>query len=165
MPSADQGVSLDRYMLIPRVLIFLTRGDSVLLLKGAASKRLWANKYNGIGGHLEKGEDVISCARRELLEETGLSAELRLCGTLIVDSGENPGVGIYILTGECLQDEPVSSSEGILEWIPFAMLSDLPLVEDVNILLQKIKGMKSNAAPFAARSFYDGDRLVVQFDS
>ena len=40
-------------MLIPRVLIFLTRGESILLLKGATTKRLWADKYNGIGGHAD----------------------------------------------------------------------------------------------------------------
>ncbi|MDP3183744.1 MAG: NUDIX domain-containing protein, partial [Anaerolineales bacterium] len=66
MPASEQGVSRDRYMLIPRTLIFLRRGDSVLLIKGAPHKRLWANKYNGVGGHLERGEDVLSAARREL---------------------------------------------------------------------------------------------------
>ena len=49
MPANDQGVNLERYMLVPRTLIFLTRGDQVLLLKGAADKRLWAGLYN-VGG-------------------------------------------------------------------------------------------------------------------
>ena len=68
MPIADQGVSSDRYQLIPRTLIFLTRGESVLLLKGAPNKRIWANRYNGVGGHIERGEDAHTAARRELLE-------------------------------------------------------------------------------------------------
>jgi len=73
MPHSDQGVTADRYTVIPRTAIFLRRGDSYLLLKGAPTKRLWANKYNGLGGHVERGEDVLSATRRELLEETDLT--------------------------------------------------------------------------------------------
>ncbi|MCH7664271.1 MAG: NUDIX domain-containing protein, partial [Chloroflexi bacterium] len=65
MNASHQGESNDRYQLIPRVLIFITRGDEVLLLKGAPDKNLWANLYNGVGGHIERGEDVLSAARRE----------------------------------------------------------------------------------------------------
>jgi 8-oxo-dGTP diphosphatase len=171
MPASDQGVTLDRYMLIPRVLIFVTRGTRVLLLKGAPTKRLWADKYNGVGGHVERDEDILSAAKRELLEETGLSADtstgsvqgLRLCGTLVVETGENPGIGIYIFTGESLEGEPKPSEEGILEWIPFDDVSILPLVEDLPVLLGRIREMKRGDPPFSGRSFYQNDRLVVEF--
>lgn len=39
--------------------------------------------YNGLGGKLEPGEDVVACMRREIREEAGLECEaLELAGTI-----------------------------------------------------------------------------------
>jgi len=162
MPQSDQGVTFDRYMLIPRVAIFIRRGDEYLLIKGAPTKRLWANKYNCLGGHVERGEDVLGAARRELKEEAGLEADLWLCGTVVVDAGEI-GICLFVFCGENARGESKASSEGTVDWVPRDRMSELPVVEDVPILLSRISAMKRGDPPFSARSFYQNEKLTIVF--
>ena len=165
MPKSDQGVSSERYRVIPRTLIFITRDVDVLMIKGSPQKRLWANRYNGIGGHFERGEDVLTAARRELYEETGISvSDLWLCGSVFVDASETTGIAIFVLRGVYEGGNLQQSEEGELEWVDRERIFTLPLVEDLPILLPKIFGMRRGEPPFAARSGYDAiDHLFVSF--
>ncbi len=162
MPQSDQGITTDRYMLIPRTAIFVRRGDEYLLIKGAPTKRLWAGKYNGLGGHVERGEDVFSAAKRELLEEAAVTAELWLCGTMIVDAG-NVGICLFVFCGENVEGEIKASREGSVEWVEKEAIYHLPVVEDLPILIGRIHSMQRGDPPFAARSFYEDEKIKIIF--
>ena len=163
MPKSDQGITKDRYMLIPRTAIFVRQGDEYLLIKGAPTKRLWAGKYNGVGGHIERGENTLFSAQRELLEETGLLADLWLCGTVIVDAGKT-GICLFVFCGENARGEIKASEEGLVEWVGKDAVLHLPVVEDLPILLDRIHSMQKGDPPFSAHSFYDeNDKLTVVF--
>jgi len=165
MPASEQGIAQDRYFVVPRTAIFLREGDAYLLIRGSASKRRWPNKYNGIGGHVDRGEDVLSSATRELREETGLEADLWLCGTVIVDAGD-AGVGLYVFSGTATGGALRASPEGTPEWVAYEQVPSLPAVEDLPPLLSRIHRMHRGDAPFSGRSFYDqSGRLQLVFSA
>ena len=168
MGREDQGVAVSRhrYQVIPRTLCFVTHGDEVLLLLGAAKKQLWAGRYNGLGGHVEPGEDIYTSARREVREEAGLEArDVRLRGVVHADAGD-PAAGILFFVFTAVADEKrvVPSEEGALEWRPVNALPVDRMVEDLPVLLPKVLAMGPDDPPlFAAYSYDEGDRLVIRF--
>lgn len=165
MPKTDQGLNNIRYVVVPRTLIFLTSGDSILLLKGAPNKRLWANKYNGIGGHIERGEDVMSSARREFKEETGFDVDLLLlCATIFIDVHETKGVVIFVFRGEDYSGKLLQTDEGQLEWVKITNVYNLPLVEDLKSLLPRILKIKKGESPLSLCYHYnDLDQLKITY--
>jgi 8-oxo-dGTP diphosphatase len=167
MPVADQGVaqSRGRYHLIPRVLCFVTYGEAVLLLKGAPTKRIWPGKYNGLGGHVERGETVHAAARREIREEAGVEVNhLRLRGIITVEAEETAGIGLFVFTAEAASPAVVSSDEGTLHWVKPAEWAALDLVEDLPTLLPYVLALPATAPCFSARYTYTAaQQLVIEF--
>ena len=133
------------------------------MIKGASTKKLWPDLYNGIGGHIESGEDILSAARREVSEETGLVPDgLHLCGTIHIDTGEQPGICVFIFRGECLGGIPVESEEGIPLWIPIDAINKLPLVEDLHTLLPRVLSHQNEDSPLSFLYTYDDeDHLLI----
>jgi 8-oxo-dGTP diphosphatase len=88
-------------------------------------------KYNGLGGKLERGEDVVACMRRELFEEAGIvDATLTLRGTISWPGFGKQGedwFGFIFLIENWNGTVRADNAEGTLEWVAIDRLLDLPL--------------------------------------
>ena len=169
MMSVSQGTTPpQRYRAVPRTLVFLLHGQQVLLLRGAPGKRLWAGRLNGIGGHVEAGEDILSGARREVWEEAGLSVSALDLGAVIHIAGQSgrAGVILFVFTSQVASTLTRPSAEGDLAWYP---LDDLPteeLVDDLPILLPRLlRGMQDGRLVYGLYEADDSGRLSYHFDA
>lgn len=167
MGRNDQGVRIGkkRYQVIPRVLVFLRNGSDVLLLKGSANKRIWANLYNGVGGHIERDENIYTAAIREVAEETGLSVDdLSLKAIVNIDAGDpDSGIMMFVFIGWSANRETKSSDEGELHWVPIDKLPEDQLVEDLSWLLPRVLKSTKDSFPMFLHYSYDADdQLVIE---
>jgi len=140
-----QFLKMERYQVIPRTLIFIFHDEKILLLKGAPDKKNFPHLYNGLGGHVERGETILECARRELKEECGLTLlNLTLCGILTDITGEQVGIQIHLFKGSVdqLADHLHSSSEGTIGWFRKDEVAHLELVPDVPFYLETVWNWK-----------------------
>jgi len=166
MGRDDQGINKgQRYQAIIRVLVFLRNESDVLLLKGASNKRIWANLFNGVGGHVEVEEDILSAAKREVKEETGLLVDsLDLKAVVNIDAGDSDkGIMMFAFVGWTNNKKTVASQEGALHWISIDKIEKYPLVDDLYWLIPRIIDRNSNQPPLYLHYGYDqADKLVIR---
>ena len=100
-----------------------------------------AGKWIGLGGHLREDESPEECIRREIREEAGMEVQdLRLRGilTFILPDWGNELTFLYTARGE---EIPLPEcDEGVLAWVPFERIPELPLWEGDRIFLPLLRG-------------------------
>jgi 8-oxo-dGTP diphosphatase len=148
-----------RYVVVPRTLCFVFHENDVLLIKRSPSRRLFPNKINGLGGHVEHDEDVYGAAAREIKEEAGIAVtDLWLAGVVNVDGtlgqadplagGSHPGVMLFVFTAQANGRGVQASDEGELLWVSLMDVVGLDWVDgDPGLLQQAIKA-RQRERPF-----------------
>ena len=91
------------------------------------------HKYNGLGGKMLPNEDVVSCLRREIFEESGIKCEeILLRGTVnwtgFGPEGEN-WLGFIFRIDRFSGTPFTSNEEGKLSWMPLDSLEQLEMWE------------------------------------
>ncbi len=116
-------------------------------------------KYNGVGGHLERGEGVGECMTREIREETGLEVvSMRLRGTVCwSDFGPNKEEWLgFVFVVDSFRGEPFADNdEGTLSWHPVEALADLPMWKGDRLFLPLV--FDGDPRPFHGYMRYEGD--------
>jgi len=90
-------------------------------------------KYNGLGGKMEKNEDIVQCLVREIREEAGIACDKVVLRGTINWTGFGPNgedwFG-FIFRVDSYTGEPVSvNDEGDLVWVDVTDVMELPMWE------------------------------------
>lgn len=138
-------------------------GRSVLLIhRNARADDQHLGKYNGLGGKLESGEDVVAGMRREIFEEAGIHCEqMRLRGTINWPGFGKRGedwFGFVFLITRYTGTAFTSNHEGNLEWVPLDRLHEVPMWEGDREFLPMV--FDDDPRPFHGVMPYKGGRLV-----
>lgn len=153
----------NRYEVLPRVLVFVFQNDRLLMMKySGKGENMNQEKvdrkdiYNCIGGHIEKGEDVIEAAIKEALEEAGIALlNPKIKGVINISGFAGKNIMNFIISGTT-EDEPVKNSlEGDLEWIECDKLKDIGIFSDIIPILEKLLSLKDGEM-FVGSAEFDG---------
>lgn len=99
-------------------LIFLQNNDKVLL--GYKTRGYGVNYWNGFGGKVEDGENLLECAKRELKEESNLESDLKHYGVLYHNLNDDVSEIIHVYTGtNYWGDIKVSEEMNPITWYPY----------------------------------------------
>ncbi|HVB95349.1 MAG TPA: 8-oxo-dGTP diphosphatase [Nitrososphaerales archaeon] len=148
-------------MVIEATICHIIRGRKLLLKK--ATRGISVGKWNAPGGKLEPGETPEQCARREVLEETGLRvSKLFHHGSLtfVMDGGKTVHTRAQVFSAQDAKGRATSSVEGEVRWYPLYKLPEGQMWEDdkfwVPLVLRGIR--------FDATFTYDeANRHVIWF--
>ena len=146
-----------KYQMVPRTLVFIEKDEKILTLCKQKRDSFGFGKLNGIGGHIEQGEEPFESAKREIMEEANIQIKnLNLAAILFIDIGDCPGVEVFVFKAEYLSGETRDSEEGHLEWMTRAEILEQPsTVKDLIFLIDLTDRHIPKSTPRIVKYSYD----------
>jgi 8-oxo-dGTP diphosphatase len=121
------------FTVIPQVVTFIETGDEILR-SWFKKERFAYQKLNGIGGHIEKGEDPLTAIRREVFEECGLQIrDFDLCAVIFMDVEAEKGVCVFVYSAQYQSGEIKSSDEGHILWVKRSDIANHHVIKDITL--------------------------------
>jgi 8-oxo-dGTP diphosphatase len=121
--------------------VYLVRDNKILFLvrKKENDTQHVQGIFLPIGGHVELGESIEDCAKREVREESGIEVNnIELKGIVYVH-GQATGeadVIMFLFTSSDFDGEPVTGNEGSFVWVDIDNLHEINLYEGDKIFLK-----------------------------
>ncbi|MBP5091550.1 MAG: DNA mismatch endonuclease Vsr [Bacilli bacterium] len=145
--------------LVKTTLCYLEKGDSYLMLHRIKKENdLNEGKWIGVGGHVEEGESILSCLKREIKEETGLILKkYRYRGYVDFLNDLYPPERMYLYVGTSFEGELLDCPEGDLEWVRKKDVMSLDIWEGDRAFLPLLE---KEEAPFHMSLVYHSNELV-----
>jgi 8-oxo-dGTP diphosphatase len=114
--------------------VFSADASRVLLIhRNRRANDAHLGKYNGLGGKLERNEDIVASFRREIQEEAGITCDqVALRGTISwpgFGKGGEDWFGFLFRVDRWSGTPFTENAEGVLEWIAVDQVLQLPLWE------------------------------------
>ncbi len=146
--------------MVNTTLCYLRRGGDCLMLHRVKKENdLNHDKWIGIGGKFEDGESPEDCLLREVREETGLTlTRYRYRGLVTFVSDCWPTEYMHLFTAGRWTGELRDCDEGVLEWVPWERLLELPHWEGDAIFLDLIG--REDTPFFSLKLRYEGEALA-----
>jgi len=139
-------------------IIYIEKDNQYLMLhRTRKEKDVNKDKWIGVGGKFETGESPEECARREVLEETGLTMHslfYRGVVTFWTDEGYFEQMHLFKCTS--FSGELKKCDEGDLEWVDKQKIFDLPIWEGDKVFLRLLD---TDEPFFSLKLVYTGSRL------
>jgi len=144
---------------------FILSADRTQVLLINRNKRqddIHLGKYLSLGGHVEPDEDVLTCARREIHEESGLTiTDLVLRGTVLWTGfgAKRRDYLCFMFRADTFTGTPYDDNdEGTLEWVPVDDLASRPMWDSDHLWLPMI--FDEDTRPFFGVMPYDGHEML-----
>ena len=143
-------------------LCYLIKDNKYLMLHRTKKERdINAGKYIGVGGHVEEGESPADCIRREIYEETGLTAgSITARGFITFVMGDVTEHTFLYTCDDFAGQMKAECDEGELEWISIDKVLELNLWEGDKVFL---KLLNSENDFFSVKLIYDCDDNLIDY--
>ena len=118
------------------------RKETLLVHRNARQADNHFGKYNGLGGKMQPGEDIVSCIKREIHEEAGINClDIVLRGTInwtgFGTNGED-WLGFIFRIDRFTGTPFRENEEGELSWQLVVNLANLPMWEGDRFFLPMV---------------------------